>query len=88
MDRQNAKRLPDFNRQVWEYAESAWHEYRALAVYCQLLGGEGFEAEEGSGDMPMAFVARRSRGSRGPKLGTYAEPRSDVWRGDRPVDAG
>ena len=67
----NRKRMSDFHLRIWEYAETAWREYRSAAAYCDLLRSEGFTVEEGTGEMPTAFVA--SWGSGGPVLGTYAE---------------
>ena len=68
---ENHQRLSDFHLEIWNYAESAWREYRSAKAYVELLRQEGFEVEEGSGDMPTAFVARWGEGS--PVLGTYAE---------------
>ncbi|HUZ00368.1 MAG TPA: M20/M25/M40 family metallo-hydrolase [Thermomicrobiaceae bacterium] len=68
---QNAARLSEFDLEIWRYAEPAWREYRSARAYCDLLRAEGFDVEEGSGEMPTAFVA--SWGSGGPVLGTYAE---------------
>ena len=67
----NRARLSDFHLRIWDYAETAWREYRSAAAYCDLLRAEGFTVEEGSGEMPTAFVA--TWGSGGPVLGTYAE---------------
>ncbi|GAA2234314.1 amidohydrolase [Herbiconiux moechotypicola] len=66
--------LPDysaFHREIWGYAEPAWREYRSVAAYVAKLREEGFEVEEGSGDMPTAFHA--TWGSGGPSIGLYAE---------------
>ena len=53
----NRKRLSDFHLRIWGYAETAWREYRSAAAYCDLLRSEGFTVEEGTGEMPTAFVA-------------------------------
>jgi aminobenzoyl-glutamate utilization protein B len=63
--------LSDFHREIWSYAEPAWREYRSAAAYVALLRDEGFDVEEGSGDMPTAFCA--SWGEDGPTVGLYAE---------------
>jgi len=68
---ENHQRLSDFHLEIWNYAESAWREYRSAKAYVELLRQEGFEVEEGSGEMPTAFVARWGEGK--PVLGTYAE---------------
>ncbi|HEX3724191.1 MAG TPA: amidohydrolase, partial [Nitrolancea sp.] len=68
---ENSQRLSDFCKQIWDYAEPAWREYRSARAYVELLRAEGFTVEEGSGDMPTAFVATWGEGR--PVLGTYAE---------------
>ena len=68
---QNRQRLSDFDLEIWRYAEPAWREYRSAKAYVDLLRDEGFDVEEGSGDMPTAFAA--SWGTRGPVIGSYAE---------------
>ncbi len=68
---QNRQRLSDFDLEIWRYAEPAWREYRSARAYVDLLRDEGFDVEEGSGDMPTAFLA--SWGTRGPVIGSYAE---------------
>ncbi len=65
------QRLSDFHQQIWRYAEPAWREYRSAQAYCDLLRSEGFEVEEGTGQMPTAFLA--TFGSGRPVIGTYAE---------------
>ncbi|MHA2428226.1 MAG: M20/M25/M40 family metallo-hydrolase [Candidatus Hermodarchaeia archaeon] len=67
----NQERLSAFHMEIWNYAEPAWREYRSAQAYVDLLRQEGFEVEEGSGDMPTAFMARWGKGK--PILGTYAE---------------
>lgn len=67
----NQQRLSEFDIAIWNYAEPAWREYKSARAYVDLLRGEGFDVEEGSGEMPTAFVARW--GSGGPVLGAYAE---------------
>lgn len=69
----NSGRLSEFCRQIWEFAEPAWREYKSAGAYVDLLKREGFEVEEGSGGMPTAFVASWSHGQGGPVLGSYAE---------------
>src|SRR5215216_268252 len=64
-------RLSDFHQEIWHYTEPAWREYRSARAYCELLRAEGFAVEEGSGDMPTAFMA--TWGSGKPVLATYAE---------------
>jgi aminobenzoyl-glutamate utilization protein B len=63
--------LSDFHLKIFDLAEPAWREYRSAAAYVELLRDEGFEVEEGSGDMPTAFHA--TFGSGRPEIGLYAE---------------
>jgi aminobenzoyl-glutamate utilization protein B len=67
----NHKRLSDFHLEIWDFAETAWREYRSSQAYIDLLRKEGFEVEEGSGEMPTAFAATWGEGH--PVLGSYAE---------------
>jgi len=62
----------DWTRQIWDYGETAWREYRSAAFYVDLLRREGFEVEEGSAGMPTAFCATWANGD-GPTIGGYAE---------------
>lgn len=67
----NEDRLSKFNEGIWAHAEPAWREYRSMRDYVELLRAEGFEVEEGSGDMPTAFAARWGKG--GPVLASFSE---------------
>ncbi len=66
-----------WNRQIFEYGETAWREYLSAEFYVRLLEREGFKVEAGSGGMPTAFCAEWSNGagsrSMGPTIGGYAE---------------
>ncbi|MFZ9627887.1 MAG: amidohydrolase [Ilumatobacteraceae bacterium] len=57
---------------IFDFGETAWREYRSAAWYVDLLRGEGFDVEVGSGGMPTAFCATWSNGA-GPTVLTYAE---------------
>jgi len=69
---QNTPRWSEWCATIWDFAETAWREYRSAAFYVDLLKSEGFEVEEGTAGMPTAFCARWSNGP-GPVLGGYAE---------------
>src|SRR5690606_26149803 len=69
---QNRQRLSDFDMQIWSYHEPAWREYKSADAYVKLLREDGWEVEEGSGEIPTAFVASWSNGN-GPVIGGYAE---------------
>lgn len=64
--------LSDWNQEIWNYAETAWREYKSSKWYVQRLRKEGFSVEEASGDMPTAFCATWKNGD-GPTIGGYAE---------------
>ncbi len=63
--------LSEFHLRIFDYAETAWREYRSAAEYAELLRREGFEVDEGSGGMPTAFAARW--GTQRPVIACYAE---------------
>lgn len=67
----NRQRISEFTARIWGHAEPAWREYRSARAYCDLLHGDGFEVQEGTGEMPTAFMATWGSGS--PRLGTYSE---------------
>jgi aminobenzoyl-glutamate utilization protein B len=80
---QNRWRLSDFDLQIWHYAEPAWREYKSAGAYVDLLRTAGFAVEEGSGEMPTAFVATWGEGS--PVLGAYAEYDAVPGNSQQPV---
>ncbi|MBL8580880.1 MAG: amidohydrolase [Rhizobiaceae bacterium] len=61
-----------WTRQIFDFGETAWREYRSAAWYVERLRHEGFSVEEGSGGMPTAFCAHWTNGP-GPTVGMYAE---------------
>jgi len=68
---ENERRISDFHQEIWIYAEPAFREYRSAKAYVELLRSEGFEVEEGSGQMPTAFCA--VWGEDRPVIGGFAE---------------
>ena len=64
---QNMVVLSDWNRQIWDWAETALREYKSAAWYVDRLAKEGFGVEAGSGGMPTAFRAVWSNGG-GPRI--------------------
>jgi aminobenzoyl-glutamate utilization protein B len=60
-----------WNAEIWEFAETAWREYRSCEWYCAMLESHGFDVERGSAGMPTAFCA--TRGTGGPVIAAYAE---------------
>jgi aminobenzoyl-glutamate utilization protein B len=69
---EHQQRLSDFDIEIWDYHEPAWREYKSARAYCDLLRDDGWEVEEGSGEMPTAFLATWQNGD-GPVIGGYAE---------------
>mgnify|MGYP000058923646 FL=1 len=61
-----------WTRDIWDFGETAWREYKSCGYYVDLLRREGFTVEEGSAGMPTAFCATWSNGD-GPTIGGYAE---------------
>jgi aminobenzoyl-glutamate utilization protein B len=68
---ENRQWLSDFHRKIWEFAEPAFREYRSAKAYVSLLRDDGWEVEEGSGQMPTAFCAVWGKGK--PVIGGFAE---------------
>ena len=67
-----AAELSDWCAAIFDFAETAWREYRSCAWYVDRLRAEGFTVEAGSAGMPTAFCAEWSNGA-GPVIGLYAE---------------
>jgi aminobenzoyl-glutamate utilization protein B len=68
---ENRNTLSDFHQRIWQYAEPALREYKSARAYVELLRGEGFGVEEGTGSMPTAFLATYGEGR--PVLASFAE---------------
>ncbi|MFQ6123755.1 MAG: amidohydrolase [Candidatus Heimdallarchaeota archaeon] len=68
---EHEKWISDFHQKIWYLAEPALREYESAAVYVEVLKKEGFNIEEGSGEMPTAFCAVWGEGK--PILATFAE---------------
>jgi len=79
----NQKRMSDFDKRIWNYAEPAWREYKSAKAYCDFLRGEGFKVVEGTGDMPTAFLATYGKGK--PVIATYAEYDAVPGNSQKPV---
>ncbi len=59
------------NDRVWEFAETAFAEFKSMEVICQTLEAEGFTVERGVGKVPTAFTGRFGSGK--PVIGLLAE---------------
>ena len=58
-------------RQIFDYAEVGYHEYKSAEALCRHLEENGFTVERGIAGIPTAFVARFGSGS--PVIGLMAE---------------
>ncbi len=56
---------------IWDYAETAFAEYKSAALLCDTLEQAGFTVRLGIGDLETAFVASYGRGK--PVIGFLAE---------------
>jgi metal-dependent amidase/aminoacylase/carboxypeptidase family protein len=65
--------LSGWHQQIFDFAETAWREYRSSAWYVERLQAEGFTVEAGSAGMPTAFCANWENGKGGPTIAGYAE---------------
>lgn len=68
---QNAQRLGELSRQIWEFAEVGYKETKSSALLRDELKAAGFSIQEGVADMPTAFVA--TWGSGKPVIGLMGE---------------
>jgi aminobenzoyl-glutamate utilization protein B len=69
---QNHPQWSEWCATIWDFAETAWREYRSVEWYVKRLRAEGFTVEEGSAGMPTAFSATWSNG-KGPTIMSYAD---------------
>jgi aminobenzoyl-glutamate utilization protein B len=63
--------LEDISDKIWDYAETAFEEYRSTALLKETLVREGFDLEDKIGGIDTAFCA--SYGSGKPVIGILAE---------------
>jgi aminobenzoyl-glutamate utilization protein B len=63
--------LRDISDKIWDYAETAFEEYRSAALLKETLAREGFEVEEKTGGIDTAFCARYGSGK--PVIAILAE---------------
>jgi len=61
----------DVNDRIWEYAETAFMEFKSVEKLCSVLSQEGFSVDQGVGKVPTAFAARYGSGK--PVIGLLAE---------------
>ncbi len=64
-------KIREISRKIWGYAEIALEEHRSAKLLADVLEEEGFEVQNGVGDLPTAFIARW--GEKGPVVGMLAE---------------
>lgn len=61
----------DANDRIWEYAETAFEEFKSMDKLCELLGSNGFKVEKGVGGISTAFTATYGHGK--PVIGILGE---------------
>lgn len=59
------------NDRIWEFAETAFTEFKSMEILCQTLEAEGFKVEKGVGKVPTAFTGRFGSGK--PVIGVLGE---------------
>jgi len=69
----NRESLEELSDEVFGYAEPSFREYKSARAHKRVLSSNGFEIESGAGDMPTAFVATSSIGSKEPTIGLFGE---------------
>ena len=79
----NAERLSGFHQLIWNYAESAFREYRSVKAFAEFHREEGFEVEVGVAGMPTAYLATWGKGK--PVISTYTEYDAVPGRWQDPV---
>lgn len=60
-------------KDIWDYAELAYNEYKSKDAIIELLKAKGFEIQEGIANIPTAFLATYKVGSGKPNIGFLAE---------------
>jgi aminobenzoyl-glutamate utilization protein B len=74
------------SRQIWEFAELAFHEFKTSDLLVKELKAAGFTVERGQARMPTAFVGTFRHGSGKPVVGFVAE--YDAMPGTNPDNPG
>jgi aminobenzoyl-glutamate utilization protein B len=67
----NLSLFTDVSDKIWDYAETAFEEFKSAALLKDALKEHGFHVEENAGDIETAFTA--SYGTGAPKIGILAE---------------
>lgn len=67
----NAQSFISISDRIWDYAETAFQEYKSAALLCDTLEQAGFQVQRGAGDLETAFVARLGSGK--PAIAFLAE---------------
>ena len=63
--------LTDVSDSIWDYAETAFEEYKSMALLTAILEKHGFAVERGAGGIETAFTATFGEGK--PVIGILAE---------------
>ena len=68
---QRADKLCALSDKIWDYAETAFVEFKSVDALCAMLEEEGFEVTRGVGDVETAFSGRFGHGK--PVIGLLGE---------------
>ena len=66
-----AEKLCELSDKIWDYAETAFVEFKSVDVLCKALEEEGFEVKRGVADIETAFTASFGHGK--PVIGLLGE---------------
>lgn len=69
---ENGRRFADISKQIWDFAELQFEEFKSSQLLIKTLESEGFFIERGVAGIPTAFVATYKNGE-GPVIGTLGE---------------
>ena len=67
----NEERYRKLSKEIWNYAELAFHEEKSAQALIRMLEEEGFAITTGLADIPTAFVAQYGSGK--PVVGILGE---------------
>lgn len=70
---ENAARITDVSRKIWEYAEIGLKEFKSSDLLMSELEANGFKVERGQAGMPTSFFGTYTRGTGKPVIGILAE---------------
>ena len=82
---ENQRRLIDYSKRIWHYAELGLEEHRSSQLLADFLSSEGFNVERNVAGMPTAFVATWGQGA--PAIGINCEYDALPGLSQRPISS-